>query len=32
VPTSFDTQAVDTPEDLTRVENLMREDPLTLSY
>lgn len=31
-PTSFDTQAVDTPEDLTLVENLMRKDPLTKSY
>ncbi len=32
VPTSFDTLAVDTPEDLARVEALMREDPLIKSY
>jgi 3-deoxy-manno-octulosonate cytidylyltransferase (CMP-KDO synthetase) len=32
VPTKFDTQAVDTPEDLARVEALMRDDPLTETY
>ncbi len=32
VETEFDTFAVDTPEDLARVENMMREDELTRSY
>ena len=32
VDTKFDTQAVDTPEDLARVEALMRDDPLTETY
>ena len=32
VPTKSDTQAVDTPEDLARVEALMRDDPLTKTY
>ncbi|MDA1091591.1 MAG: 3-deoxy-manno-octulosonate cytidylyltransferase [Proteobacteria bacterium] len=32
VPTKFDTQAVDTPEDLARVEALMRDDPLMQTY
>ena len=32
VPTKFDTQAVDTPEDLARVEVLMRKDLLTATY
>ena len=32
VETSFDTQAVDTPEDLARVEALMSDDPLLAKY
>ena len=32
VNTRFDTQAVDTPEDLARVEAMMRDDPLTQTY
>ncbi len=32
VPTKFETQAVDTPEDLARVEKMMRDDPLTETY
>ncbi len=32
VETKFDTQAVDTPEDLARVEKLMLGDPLTETY
>ena len=32
VPTRFDTQAVDTPEDLARVEKLMQNDPLAETY
>ncbi|OHC75515.1 MAG: 3-deoxy-manno-octulosonate cytidylyltransferase [Rhodospirillales bacterium RIFCSPLOWO2_12_FULL_58_28] len=32
VETRFNTHAVDTPEDLTRVEKLMTHDPLTESY
>ena len=32
VDTKFDTQAVDTPEDLIRVEEIMRHDPLTETY
>jgi 3-deoxy-manno-octulosonate cytidylyltransferase (CMP-KDO synthetase) len=32
VPTKSDTQAVDTPEDLARVEALMQDDPLTKTY
>ena len=32
VETEFDTFAVDTPEDLARVEDMMREDELTRSY
>jgi 3-deoxy-manno-octulosonate cytidylyltransferase (CMP-KDO synthetase) len=32
VPTEFNTQAVDTPEDLARVEQLMAADPLLSQY
>ena len=32
VPTEFNTQAVDTPEDLARVEKLMAADPLLSQY
>lgn len=32
VPTEFNTQAVDTPADLARVEQLMRNDPLLSHY
>ena len=32
VVTKFDTQAVDTPEDLARVEKMMRDDPLIKTY
>ncbi len=32
VETEFDTQAVDTPADLERVEALMRDDPLVVTY
>lgn len=32
VPTNFDTQAVDDMDDLARVENLMRDDPLVREY
>ena len=32
VDTQFDTQAVDTPEELTRVEDMMRSDPLSETY
>lgn len=32
VPTEFNTQAVDTPEDLARVEKLMESDPLLSRY
>ena len=32
VETEFDTFAVDTPEDLERVQEMMRTDELTLSY
>jgi 3-deoxy-manno-octulosonate cytidylyltransferase (CMP-KDO synthetase) len=32
VDTKFETQAVDTPEDLARVEKMMRNDPLTETY
>jgi 3-deoxy-manno-octulosonate cytidylyltransferase (CMP-KDO synthetase) len=32
IETDFDSQAVDTPEDLNRVEELMRQDPLTSTY
>jgi 3-deoxy-manno-octulosonate cytidylyltransferase (CMP-KDO synthetase) len=32
VESYFDSQAVDTPEDLDRVEELMRHDPLTATY
>ena len=32
VDTQFDTQAVDTPEELARVEDMMRDDPLLDSY
>lgn len=32
VPTTFDTQSVDTPEELRQVEALMREDALTRAY
>ena len=32
VPTEFNTQAVDTPEDLARVEKLMASDPLLSRY
>ena len=32
VETAFDTRAVDKPEDLARVEALMRDDPLTETY
>ncbi|MBL8500210.1 MAG: 3-deoxy-manno-octulosonate cytidylyltransferase [Nitrosomonas sp.] len=32
VPTGFDTQAVDTPADLARVEKLMESDPLLSRY
>lgn len=32
VPTGFDTQAVDTPADLARVEKLMQSDPLLSRY
>jgi len=32
VPTEFNTQAVDTPADLTRVEQLMKNDPLLSHY
>ena len=32
IETSFSTHAVDTPEDLKRVEKLLRQDPLTAKY
>jgi 3-deoxy-manno-octulosonate cytidylyltransferase (CMP-KDO synthetase) len=32
IETSFSTHAVDTPEDLRRVEKLLRQDPLTAKY
>jgi len=32
VPTEFNTQAVDTPADLARVEQLMKNDPLLFCY
>lgn len=32
VETEIDTHAVDTPEDLRRVEALMKDDPLVLRY
>ena len=32
VDTRFETQAVDTPEDLARVEDMMRDDPILNSY
>jgi 3-deoxy-manno-octulosonate cytidylyltransferase (CMP-KDO synthetase) len=32
VETTLPTQAVDTPEDLARVEKLMRNDPLVSTY
>ena len=32
VETEFDTHSVDTPDDLARVQEMMRTDELTLSY
>jgi 3-deoxy-manno-octulosonate cytidylyltransferase (CMP-KDO synthetase) len=32
VPTEYITHAVDTPEDLKRVEKLLQKDPLTTKY
>ena len=32
IETAFTTQAVDTPDDLRRVEELLRQDPLTATY
>jgi 3-deoxy-manno-octulosonate cytidylyltransferase (CMP-KDO synthetase) len=32
IETAFTTQAVDTPDDLRQVEELLRQDPLTATY